>query len=338
MRKLILSSVALLFCAQVFGQGQGIRKMRWGQDYKLHVNLNNDSTYVMDVRGLYHQKGANPLSVSEDETTYIPVKLDPDFINLVKSRPLRETDSVAWRALKDTAQHPGRGYTTLWSALHFDIGGGYVHLINCLLYALEARQLNLHHFIMERPKSDWKPDPETESYKRTKKWKYYVPLKQKYARKEYEKRRDENDLQDLQGIPPRFVERFANTSDRDYRNLVHKGDQNAIAQIDLVRIMLAAKYLGKNQIKYISESVRNSINRYTASNLPSVIILDDYNAAVSMRLDTAGYRVDYIVFQDDLHLMPDEIKRRKRDINRLVDNINQANNRLFRRRLSKYYN
>ncbi len=337
MRKAILLVFVLLFSAGVYGQEDGIRNMRWGRDYKLHVSLNNDSSYVMDVRGLYHQRGSSPMGIKEDETTYLPVKLDQDFVNLVKSRPLSEVDSMARRTLNDTTPRPTRHYNTLWSALHYDIGGGYVHLVNCLLYALEARQLNLRHLLMERPKSDWKPDPMTESYRRTRKWKYYVPLRQKYARKEYKKRKKEKDLLDLQGIPPRFVERFAETSDRGYRKLVHQKAQHEVAQIDLVRIMLAAKYLGTEQIKFISESVRKSINRYTASNLPSVIILDDYNAAVSMRLDTAGYRVDYIVFQDDLHLMPEEMKRRKRDINRLVQTINMANKNLFRRRLEQYY-
>ena len=102
--------------------------------------------------------------------------------------------------------------------------------------------------------------------------------------------------------------------------------------------MLGAKYLGEQQIHYISGCVRDAIARYTEKSLPSVIVFDDYQAAVAMTLDSAGYRVDYIVFQGQAQLSPAEVQERETNIRALVANINLANEELFRKRLLRYYN
>ncbi|PID90367.1 MAG: hypothetical protein CSA97_03265 [Bacteroidetes bacterium] len=329
---LILLLLALTL-GTTLARGRNIQQMIWGQDYKLHVKLSNDSSYVMDVRGLYHQ-GDAAAPIDTENTTYLPVALDADFIRMVKEKPLK--DSLAAASTSDSLASRKRN-STLWAALHHEIGGGYVHLVNCIMYALESRQLNLANPIMLRPKTSWKPDPMTESYRRTRRWEHYVPLKQKLARREYKYRKRDGQLTDLQGVPKSFIDLFEDTSDRGYRKLQSERKQTQMAQIDLVRIMLAARYLGEKQIAYISDCVRNAITRYTASNLPSVIILDDFKAAVAMRLDTAGYRVDHIVFENQKKLPPEEVQKRTAAINRLVANINEANNRLFLRRLNSYY-
>lgn len=304
--------------------------MSWGRDYKLHISLGGDSTYIMDIRGLYHQSGA--LS-RPGEAAYLPVEFDDEFIEYLKAKPLTTPngqtsgDSLAAKS----------NYTTLWSALHHHVGGGYSHLINCLIYALESGSVRLNSKLMARPQTKWKPSPLTESYKRTRKWKYYVPTSQREAKKEYKERVKENALGDLQGVPPRFIDRFLATSDRDYRNLVHQKNHSQLAQIDLVRLMLGAKYLGERQIAYISQGVREAIARYTASSLPSIIIFDDYDAAVAMRLDAKGYRIDHIVFQDQQSISTQEIDRREAQIRALVGNMNEANRQLFQKRLKSYY-
>lgn len=333
MRKFLLTILVATSATIALAQGDAIRSMSWGKDYKLHVRLGNDSSYVMDVRGLYHQGESALHGTGNNTTTYLPVALDKEFVRLITAQPL--SDSL--RATTDTTGRKSRNTSTLWSALHEEIGGGYVHLINCIIYALESGQLHLQHIAMKRPETAWKPNPMTETYRRTRKWKYYTPTTQKEAHKEYKKRKGENELRDLEGIPQRFIDLFVQTSDRQYRTLVHEGRKDRVAQIDLVRMMLGAKYLGNAQIEYVSHCVHTAIARYDASNLPSVIIFDDYDAAVAMRLDSSGYQIDYIVFQNQSSLAQQEVANRETRIRSLVQNINTANDRLFRRRLSKYY-
>ena len=81
----------------------------------------------------------------------------------------------------------------------------------------------------------------------------------------------------------------------------------------------------------------DAVAKYTAKNLPSVIVFDDYKAAVAMALDSAGYRVDYVVFREQDRLSAEEVKLREANIRMLVHNINLANEKLFRDRLSRYY-
>lgn len=330
-RLLLLLSLPFLFVESLHAQGD-IESMRWGSDYKLHVSLNNSDSYVVDVRGLHHESGA---PVGEDRIPtmrYLPVAIDKDFLHYLKSKPLALEGIPA----EDSARVE-RSYRTLWSALHREIGGGYVHLLNCIIYALESGHLQLDHVMLQRPVSRWKPDPMTESYRRTRKWHYYTSVTQREAKREYRLRKKEGSLQDLAGIPQSFIDLFLKSSDRDVRRMKAKGERDRVAQIDLVKMMIGARYLGENQIRFISQCVRNAIRSYTANNMPSVIIFDDYQAAVAMRLDRDGYRIDYIVFQNQQDLAKEEIERRERVIYQLVQNINEANAQVFRRRLQAYY-
>lgn len=331
MRKVFL--FALFLFGSVLGvlaQPNEIRSMSWGKDYKLHIGMSDDSTYVVDIKGLFHQPNGLESASGAAKTTYLPVAFDPEFVRYLKSKPalVNAEDSVSYRKASNT---------TLWSALHAYIGGGYVHLINSLIYALEAGSVKLQSPLMLRPRTEWRPSPMTETYKRTRKWSYYVPTGQKEARREYKLRKKEGDLQDLVGIPQRFIDLFLETSDSDYRRLARDGEKEKIAQIDLVRLLLGAKYLGATQIGFISDGVRQAVGRYTASNLPSVILFDDFDAAVAMQLDSAGYRIDYIVFQNQQAIPAAEVARRKARINAIVDNINEANRMIFRQRLQSYY-
>lgn len=307
-----------------------ISEMRWGRDFNLHVKLSNDTNYVMDVRALHHT-GKLTLDLLNEETTYYPVSLDEEFINYIKNRKL-ENESMP-KADSTKAGKP----TTLWSSLHGNLGGGYVHFINCLVYALEAQHLNLTNPIMRRPITNWKPKPVTQSYKRTRKWEYYIPYNQKLAQKEYKQRKKEDDLKDLQGVPSRFIDLFLNTSQKEYELLKTEGRKMLVAQIDLIRLLLGAKYLGVNQIEFIQNRVTSSVLLYSANNLPSVIIFDDYNAAVAMTLDNSGYKIDYVVFRDQETISPEEQGSRIEKIEALIAAINEANDKVFRKKLSTYY-
>ncbi len=308
-----------------------ISEMRWGRDYNLHVKLSNDTNYVMDVRALHHT-GELSFDTDSEAATYYPVSLDEEFINHIKNRKL---DSERHQTI-DSIQ-PTTRPTTLWSALHGTLGGGYVHFVNCLVYALESNHLRLSDPIMRRPETKWKPKPTTQSYKRTRKWQYYVPYDQKQAQREYKLRKREGDLRDLQGIPENFLALFLNTNQKQYERLRAEGRKMQIAQIDLVRLLLGAKYLGIDQIEFIQQRVTSSVLLYSVSNLPSVIIFDDYKAAVAMTLDKTGYKIDYIVFQDQNTLSGEEYESRYQMIEAIIETINEANEKVFRKRLSSYY-
>lgn len=307
-----------------------ISEMRWSSDYNLHVRLSNDTNYIMDVRALHHA-GRTISDTSRQATTYYPVNLDEEFVNYLKQRRLQQTAASGSDSTRRDAP------ATLWSALHKTVGGGYVHFLNCLMYSLESQQLNLSDPIMLRPVTKWKPKPMTATYKRTQKWTHYIPFDQKLAQKEYKLRARENDLRDLQGVPPHFIDRFLATSQKDYEKLVSEGKRNFVAQINLVRLLLGAKYLGSSQIAFIRDKVENALSLYSLNNLPSIIIFDDYNAAVAMTLDKLGYRIDYVVFRDQERLTADEHKVRLEKVEALVEAVNEANEAVFRKRLSTYY-
>jgi hypothetical protein len=321
-----------LYATVAVSQAQmpSIREMRWGRDYNLHVKLSNDTNYVMDVRALHHAGGA-AVDPSDEATTYYPVTLDEEFISFIKTRKI-ETDK---RVQADTI--PQSKPKTLWAALHGNLGGGYIHFVNSLIYSLESQQLNLTDPIMVRPITNWKPKPKTQSWKRTRKWEHYIPFNQKLAQAEYKLRLKENDLRDLQGVPSKFIEAFLNTSEKDYIQLRSQGRRMQVAQIDLVRLLLGAKYLGVDQIQFIQNRVISSVLMYGASNLPSVIIFDDFNAAVAMTLDNTGYKIDYVVFRDQDQITQQEQSHRIDMIEALIKNINDANDRVFQKRLSTYY-
>ncbi len=312
-------------------QGAPISEMRWGRDYNLHVKLANDSNYVVDVRGLYHT-GDLVFNPNTESTTYYPVNLDEEFINYIKQRKLEVekntvTDTLAKQRVK-----------TLWSSLHGTLGGGYVHFVNSLIFSLESQQLNLSDAIMKRPVTNWKPKPMTKTYKRTKKWEYYIPFEQRQAKREYRKRVKEKDLKDLQGVPERFLNLFLKTSQKEYDVMRKEGKRTQVAQIDLIRLLLGAKYLGADQIDFIQNRVETAVVKYNLFNLPSVIIFDDFKAAVAMSLDMSGYKIDYVVFQDFDRISDQEQSNRIDKIEAIIDAINEANDRVFKKRLSTYYN
>jgi len=56
-----------------------------------------------------------------------------------------------------------------------------------------------------------------------------------------------------------------------------------------------------------------------------------------MSLDETGYRVDRIVFNDAKEISRETKIERRSQINSLVDNINQVNKALFRKRLKSHY-
>ncbi len=334
-RILWISATLALCLYAVVAVGQikapSISDMRWGTDFNLHIRLSNDTNYVMDVRALHHAGGIL-IDTLKQSTTYYPVNLDEQFISYLKQRRL-EIESEA--SANDTTKRSTP--VTLWSALHKTVGGGYIHFINCIMYSLESQHLNLSDAIMTRPVSSWKPKPMTDTYKRTKKWKQYIPFDQKMAQTEYKLRVKENELRDLQGVPQHFIDRFLATSQKDYEKMVQEGKRNFVAQINLVRLLLGAKYLGASQIDYIRAKVENALALYSLNNLPSVIVFDDYNAAVAMSLDNLGYKIDYVVFRDQEHLSRDEQKIRIEKIEALVEAVNEANENVFRKRLSTYY-
>jgi hypothetical protein len=227
---------------------------------------------------------------------------------------------------------------TLWSAIHSKIGGGWSHFLNCMLYALESNTVNLTAPLMKRPESNWKPRPMTESYKRTKKWDYYVPVTQKEAIKEYKIRKKNNQLGDIARLPDSFIESFIESSEEEYQSLQMIPRSKKRAQIDLVKIMLGSIYLSQVQIDYISNSVLKAAIQYSATQLPSVIILDDLNAAVAMSLDISGYKVEEIVFSDADRWGTSVLDDRRKKINALIHQINEINQNIFAERLKKYYN
>ena len=115
--------LGLMFVFSNIYSQQSISEMKWGLDFKLHVKLSNDTNYVMDVKGLYHAGGIF-VDTSDQSTTYYPVSLDQEFISYVKSKKLsiesqKGNDSIITTQIK-----------TLWSAMHADLGGGYIHFIH----------------------------------------------------------------------------------------------------------------------------------------------------------------------------------------------------------------
>lgn len=333
MRTIWISLLLMFVCIFVNAQNlqPTISEMKWGVDYNLHVKLSNDTNYVMDVRGLYHT-GKNIFIDSTDQSaTYYPVTLDDEFIKYIKNKKL-EGEDLQKQDTTDNSQAK-----TLWSALHSTLGGSYIHFVNCLIYTLESQGLYLTEPVMRRPSTEWKPNPMTESYKRTRKWEFFFPYNQKLAQKEYKLRKSENDLKDLQGVPASFIELFLNTSQRKYEKLRVEQKKRMVAQIDLVRLLLGAKYLGQTQIQYIRSKVHSAVLKYNINSLPSVIIFDDYNAAVSMTLSAAGYKIGYVVFRDQDSMSKEEGQLRIQKIESLIKSVNEANERVFKKRLERYY-
>lgn len=325
MKKLITIGLCL-FSTILFAQQQGIEKMQWDKDFQIHITLANDSNYILDIKELHHTDVAEDGSTS---FTYIPTRLENDFVQ--KLRQTKVDTNLNQKEIEETNK-------TLWSALHQTIGGGWVHFVNCLLYSLETGYLDITSPLMKRPESNWKPNPMTKSYKRTKKWEYYVPVDQKLAIKEYNIKKKNNELGHLNDIPQEFIDLLLNTNQKQYDQLklIHKS--RAKARIDLVKILVGANYLGEIQIKYIKSMVLKAMVDYADDQLPSVIIFDNFNAAVAMGLNETGYQIDKIVFLDEKFISAETRLERINKINSIVAQINEVNKEVFQQKLKNYYN
>jgi hypothetical protein len=83
--------------------------------------------------------------------------------------------------------------------------------------------------------------------------------------------------------------------------------------------------------------VLKAMNDYSKDELPSIIIFDNFNAAVAMSLNEAGYRVDKVIFNDAKKITDETKQDRKDKIQAIVDNINEVNKEIFKKRLKRYY-
>lgn len=335
MRKAFISIFCIALAATATAQRNEISSMRWGADFNIHITFSNDSTSILDVRGLYHSTSTMPqMAVGSEEVTYYPVTLDPEFVDALKNKRIESFggDTAASMNFSDTVRAK-----TLWSALHGEIGGGYIHFINCLIYSLESKSLNLWSPFYRRPESNWKPKPMTESYRRTKNWKYYFPDNQKLAQKEYLTKQKNGELGDMQLLPKSFIDLFLGTNQKQYEQLKADGETNKVAIIDMIRLLVSANYLGLDQISLIQGAVSRSIMKYSMNSLPSVIIFDDFGAAVAMTLDHEGYKIDNVVFNQQETLSADEIDQRMQLMQGVIRQVNAINKKLFERNLKSYY-
>ena len=334
MRRITTIMLCLLAITTASAQRNEISSMRWGADFNIHITFSNDSTSILDVRGLYHSTSTMPqMAVGSEEVTYYPVTLDPEFVGALKNKRLESFgDDTTTIKFSDTVRAK-----TLWSALHGEIGGGYIHFINCWIYSLESKSLNLWSPFFRRPESNWKPNPMTESYRRTRKWKFYFPDNQKLAQKEYLTKEKNGELGDMRLLPKSFIDLFLNTNQKQYEQLIAAGEINKVAIIDMIRLLVSANYLGIDQISLIQGAVSKSIMKYSMNSLPSVIIFDDFDAAVAMTLDHEGYKIDNVVFNHQDELSADEIEQRMQLMQGVIRQVNAINKKLFERNLKNYY-
>ncbi len=317
MKILLVVGISFVMNCQVYTQ---VVEMSWQLDYQIYLKMANDSNYLYDIRELFHVKDLkNPDFTSE--FVFYPVHPGEKYSQEIQIQNISE-----------------RTNNTLWSALHTKIGGGWVHFTNCIAYAIEIQLLDLREPIMKRPETSWKPDPVTDTWKRTRKWKYYLPLSQKMATKEFKTRTKNNQLGDLSNLPPKYMEDFLSTSESEYWQLIEERKFKEVAQLDLIKVLLGANYIGEAQISYISNAVLNAVQNYSASKLPSVLIFDDFDAAAAMSLDLDGYQLESIVFRSSSDLSEEEITNRQNEITDIIKTINEYNNASFRKRLESYYN
>jgi len=312
-----LSIVLIVSCFALIAKSQ-ITEMNWQLDYKIYLRLANDSNYTYDIKDVFHVN--NTKEAFSSDFIFYPVYPEAELANSLPK------DSLSYS-----------GMYTLWSALHSNIGGGWIHFTNCIAYALETQKLNLQEPLMERPVTEWKPKPMTDTYKRTKNWKYYIPLEQKNAKKEYKRRISEGTANDLKNMPDSYIKLFLKTSQKEYDNLLKAEQFNTIAKIDLIKILLGAKYLSQEQINYISHAVVGSVVSYSSSRLPSVIIFDDYEAAAVMSLNIDGYKIEKVAFKASAELSESEKSVLTEEIFSMVSRINEYNNASFKKQIGNYY-
>ena len=320
MRRSIFTFLFLVFIAGFCSSSllSQVSEMKWELDYEIYMRMSNDSNFTYDVKDVFHVTDSK--NEFSSEFVFYPVNPGQQYADELSEKKVDTTS-----------------YATLWSALHAKIGGGWVHFANCLAYAIEIGNLNLREPIMKRPESNWKPNPITESYKRTKDWEYYIPLSQKNAQKEYKVRVSKDELGDLPNLPSDYISLMNETKQKEYDFYAMSQKKNQVARIDLVKLIMGANYLGEAQISYISNAVQSAIKGYSASKLPSVIVFDDLDAAAAMSLSTNGYSVESIVFKASANLSESEAEERTQKINKIIANINDYNQKAFQRRLGSYY-
>jgi hypothetical protein len=299
-----------------------VDEIKWELDYNIYLRMTNDSAYQYDIRELFHVKDEKMKEAGE--FVLYPVNLGEEYIYGIAALNQGETVSSAV-------------YSTLWSALHDAVGGGWVHFNNCLLYAMETRYIDLTAPLMKRAETKWKPDPVTESWRRTSHWDYYVPVDHGQAKKEYKIRKRNNELGDIKSIPASFIDLFLQTTNREYTTLKKKNETKKTAQIDLVKLMLGINYLGEPQIMYLRSSVLKAFKNYSANKLPTIIIFDALKAATVMSLDTKGYKIDGIAFLNSGSLTVAEADEKKLKMQAIIADINEYNRKQFMKRLDSYY-
>jgi hypothetical protein len=314
MRVTLFSFLILLITASAYTQ---IADMNWQLDYQIYLKLANDSNYTYDVREAFH---VNDVSKKENDFVFYPVNPGQEYADELNKHP-----------------NKNQSYKTLWNALHGKLGGGWIHFTNCIAYALETQKLDLESPLMMRPQSSWKPKPMTQSFKRTKKWVFYIPYSQKNAQLEYKKRLEEDNLGDLENLPQSYIDLFLNTRQKDYDGMIKNGDLKKLAEINLVKIILGANYLGETQINYISNAVLESVLTYSSNMLPSLIIFDEFDAAAAMSLNINGYKIERVVFRPGLQISESEANRRRTQIEDIIQKINAYNRNSFKKRLGNYY-
>lgn len=332
MKNFFLTSILFFALNSSFAQTKqaNIKQMVWGPDYQVYLKLDNDSGYSYAIDQLFH---ANPEIAFDrnSEFIYFPVTFEQSYIDSIIE------SNIEPELIVEKPSGPRIRRLTLWNSLNESIGGGWAHFINCLAFVLETHQLELTAPLLCRPENRWKPNPVTDTYKRTKKWKYFVPVTQKQAQREYKIRLKRNQLGDLKSIPSSYTDLLLNTSEREYQKMIVKGDYKSVAKIDLVKLMLGSPYLGEEQILYIKNRVLTSIDMYYKKRVPSILIFDTYEAAVAMTLDGLGYKASKIVFKNQEMLSEDEIKHRSLIINGIIALINESNTKAFKNRLDEMY-
>lgn len=327
MKKLLIIAAVLISFFRANGQDTIlIKSMNWDDKYVIRVTNNENQNFVFKVDELYHSN----ISENNGEKTYYPASLKNQLIDKLKG------EEFVLDSSKNVKEYIEVDNRTLWNAIHFRIGGEWSHFINCTLFALEKNYLIINAPYLQRPKTNWRPKPMTESFKRTSKWQFYIPESQKLAIKEYKKRQKEGKLGDINKLPDSFISDFLNTDDKEYSKL-YNSDIKKKARIDLTRLILGSSYLGKTQIEYMGMAVLKAAINYSAMQLPSVIVFDDINAAVVMTLDEHGYCVEKIVYSDLKRLNENDISIRNKLISKFVDQINLVNKNIFEKRLSNYY-
>jgi hypothetical protein len=299
-----------------------VDEIKWELDYGIYLKMTNDSAYQYDIRELFHIKDEKMKATGE--YVLYPVNLGEEYIYGIA-------------ALDQGEPVPATPFKTLWGALHATMGGGWVHFNNCLLYAFETRYIDLTAPLMKRTETEWKPDPVTETWRRTRHWDYYTPVDHKQAKKEYKIRKRKNELGDLKSLPASFIDLFLHTSNAGYHTLMKNQETKKTAQVDLVKLMLGVNYLGEPQILYLRSAVMNAFKNYSANKLPTIIIFDAFNAAAVMSLDTDGYKIDGIAFRNSGSLTASEADEKKLKMQAIIDDINEYNRMQFMKRLDSYY-